>query len=406
MLPAARKSRILSHGRNLLPKLTTSGEALSVGVLTLLLWTPSIFLFFKYGGALGLALSPLYTLSCVLVWRKCTRNSRLAPRTVNRALIYAAFGAILLAVAIGHPLAKSGQFGPGSDSDEALELAVHAVLHGDYPYSARTHLGNPITPLPGWIALAIPFVLLGKAAYLNVFWFGLGLALLGRWSRHPGALAWLLLVSCPAILYEAVTGVDYIANSLVVMLSSLTLILVCRESLGRTLVAAFAFGVALTSRWNFLLIVPLVVSRVAQTAGTRRALASAALVVLFPAVSVTILVLLNGEAPIASSPLHVLTKLRLIGPSATLLGWLVLASATLLCLVLSHPSVNASTFGFLRSAAVVQATLVFGLVLTQWTSGSGARALLTTVFGAFYLCFGLGALHRVSPRRLDGGAED
>lgn len=373
----------------------TSADARGIFFLTLLLWTPSIFLFFKYGGAVGLALSPLYPLCCVLLWRRWAARPWLTSVCANRALICAAVAAVVLSVAIGHPLAKSGRFGAGSDADEALELAVRAVLHGAYPYSHRTHLGNPITPLPGWIALAIPFVLLGKAAYLNIFWFGLGLALLGWRQRScsisAGPFAWLLLVSCPAILYEAATGVDYIANTLAVMLTSLGLLIVCIEGLTPTLAAALALGITLTSRWNFMFLVPLVFSRVAQSAGARRALLAAGAALLFPALVAATLVALPQDASIASSPLHVMTKLSLIGPRANRLGWIVVAVAVIASLALSSRRANASTYAFLRNAAYVQAILVVGLALTQSVTETGSRAFSSTAYGAFYLCFGIHA---------------
>ena len=60
--------------------------------------------------------------------------------------------------------------GGGSDSDDALNLATRALLHGEYPYRIRTYLGSPATYLPGSLLLAVPFVLLGNAAYQDLFW--------------------------------------------------------------------------------------------------------------------------------------------------------------------------------------------------------------------------------------------
>jgi len=374
---------------------STARAAHTILLLVLLLWTPSIFLFFKYGGAVGLALSPLYPLSCVLLWTRWAGHPWLDERRVNRILIGAALATVVLSVAIGHPLAKSGRFGPGSDADEALELAVRAVLHGTSPYGPHTHLGNPITPLPGWIALAIPFVLLGKAAYLNIFWFGLGLAVL-RWCRRSsspstGPFAWLLLISCPAILYEAATGVDYIANALAVMLTSLGLMIACTEGFVLALVVAFAMGVVLTSRGNFLFLVPLILSRIRQKTGAGRTVFVATFLSLFPISTITIILYLASDSGVGSSPLHVLNKLVLLGPHSSSFGWVALAVTALMSIALSWPSVNASTAAFLRNVAAVQAVLVLGVTLTQLRAGAGPRALSATVYGAFHLCFGIGA---------------
>ena len=95
--------------------------------------------------------------------------------------------------------------GKGSDADDALNLAVNELLHGRYPFYARTYLDNPVANLPGTIFLAVPFALLGNSAYQNFFWlmvffiavslsvrsWRLGLmtgvvgALVGRWDALP-----------------------------------------------------------------------------------------------------------------------------------------------------------------------------------------------------------------------------
>jgi hypothetical protein len=64
--------------------------------------------------------------------------------------------AVLLLVTAVHPYVDTG-----SDSDEALEAGCLALLCGDNPYTQRTHLGNPLTPMLGGILLNLPCVLLG-----------------------------------------------------------------------------------------------------------------------------------------------------------------------------------------------------------------------------------------------------
>jgi hypothetical protein len=59
----------------------------------------------------------------------------------------------------------------GSDRDDALLDATSALLRGEFPYSRPTYLGNPITPLPGALLLAVPFVLAGNAALANALWW-------------------------------------------------------------------------------------------------------------------------------------------------------------------------------------------------------------------------------------------
>ena len=83
---------------------------------------------------------------------------------------------VLLAVAFGviYPIANRGVSG-GSDRDEALNIAAAALWRGENPYYQRTYLGNVVSPLPGAILLAEPFVAIGNSAYGNLFWLALAL---------------------------------------------------------------------------------------------------------------------------------------------------------------------------------------------------------------------------------------
>jgi len=77
---------------------------------------------------------------------------------------------LIAAFIVLYPVARSGLFGPGSDRDDALNVALQALLSGHYPYYAQTYLGNPPTPMPGALLLALPFFALGTSAWQNLFW--------------------------------------------------------------------------------------------------------------------------------------------------------------------------------------------------------------------------------------------
>ena len=104
-----------------------------------------------------------------LIWRMAHRlHDRLTER---QALILAALALVALGLvfAIGYPLANSGRSARAAIAMRRLNRDLR-LLSGQYPYHARTYLDNPISPMPGSLLLAAPFVALGRSAYRT--WHG------------------------------------------------------------------------------------------------------------------------------------------------------------------------------------------------------------------------------------------
>lgn len=127
----------------------------------------------------------------------------------------------LLGVVI-YPMANSGLYGVGSDRDDALRVTLDAALSGAYPYGVTTYLGNPPTPMPGAMLLALPFHLLGDVALQNLFW----LTVLVFWARsrfRSSSLAFatlVVLLATPAILQDLTSGGDYFVNAIYVVVAA------------------------------------------------------------------------------------------------------------------------------------------------------------------------------------------
>lgn len=191
-------------------------------------------------------------------------------------------GIATLAFAIVYPRANVHSTTAGSDRDEDADIAVHRLLDGKYPYHAHTYLGNPITHLPGSIFLAVPFVLIGWSALQNIFWLP-SFAVGTRRLFHDGRvtlIALALVLVTPAVLRELVTGGDLISNAIyVLLLTLLTLRLPASRPVLRV-GTALLLGVALSSRANFLFVVPLLAVAIAREDGlleaTRLVMAAAA----------------------------------------------------------------------------------------------------------------------------------
>lgn len=197
------------------------------------------------------------------------------PSTLVYALVGLTCVALIAVFAVVYPLADSGRIGPGSDHDDALNTAVTELLHGRYPYYPRTYLDGPITKLPGAVILAVPFVLLGTSAYQNIVWSGIFVAvaswLLGHTLRGL-VLWWVILLFSPVFWQRFVTGGDLLANNLYVLSFSLFLIWSIQRSTTRFsglshILAATLFGISLSSRVQFLLLVPLMGAALAHSAG-------------------------------------------------------------------------------------------------------------------------------------------
>jgi len=45
-----------------------------------------------------------------------------------------------------------------------------AMFDGKYPYYETSFLGNPISPMPGALLIALPFYVLGWTALQNIVW--------------------------------------------------------------------------------------------------------------------------------------------------------------------------------------------------------------------------------------------
>lgn len=150
-----------------------------------------------------------------------------------------------------------------SDSDNAIDLFIEEFSSGRYPYSAKTFLNNPITPMPGTIILSLPFYILGHSGLQNIFWLCVLLFFMSKKMKNQAgasiaSLAFLLM--SPVILYQVVQATDYLANSIYVLIALVSVyesLTAPHVSYSRMLFACVFLGVALTSRLNFLLILPL-----------------------------------------------------------------------------------------------------------------------------------------------------
>ena len=185
-------------------------------------------------------------------------------------LLYFLFTAIFFLM---YGFANSGAIGGGSDNDDAYNLAVRAILSGNYPYKQYTYLGNGVAYFPGAIFLAIPSVMLGNAALQNLFWLVPMLVFLrkflGTWKAP--LFIFSVLIFCPAFFQTIVTGSDLIASGCYIFMAFILLIELVRFNapLGFRIAAIVFLGVALSSRANYLFNIPLLWAALARLRGPK-----------------------------------------------------------------------------------------------------------------------------------------
>lgn len=200
-----------------------------------------------------------------------------------------------------------------STRDEALDFAARELLHRHFPYrygvvatgAPAGTPSEPITPLPGELLLAMPFLaLFGTAAWQTFAWLAAFYGVSAVATRSTGAaLACLWIVGLtPSGVQEVCAGGNLLANALWVLVLGSWLF--AARAPAMRVAAAMAFGLALSSRPHFALVVPVLLAALARRWGWRQACARVG-IALAGAAAVTLPIYLVH--PDQFSPLHVAT---------------------------------------------------------------------------------------------------
>ncbi|MGB9179029.1 MAG: hypothetical protein WCB68_07245 [Pyrinomonadaceae bacterium] len=361
--------------------------------LAFCLLCPSIGLAEKYGGMAGLAAYIVVALSLLILACRLGLPMFLSNVTEKQAIVLAliTFLGLIALFLILYPIAQSGALGGGSDGDDALDLGATALMHGRYPYYQKTYLGNLISPLPGALFFAVPFVALGRSAYQSLFWlacFFFAVRAYYQSSATALALVWIMLALSPVVLQNVVVGVDYLANSIYVLLFmwwAAACIPRYDLSIWKKVLPSVLLGIALSSRSNFIFNLPPLFSFLVQNAGWKQAIKYAAVTCL-SLLAVTIPFWLYAPdwfAPLSQQP-HKLERLQAILPKAVIV--IPLASFAV-SLALSFKRMGSDPLVLFRNCAIVQAVPALA-VLSLSTMISGGAGLVFASFGIFFMFFG------------------
>ena len=363
--------------------------------LALLLAFPSTGLVQKYAGLAGVA---VYVAAVVGVVFLIARFGGLAAPWVHRhfrSLAVVAVTALAAGFVFLHPLEDGRGPGKSSDRDEGLALAVTRLAEGRTPYYPQNPVSGPLSVLPGAVILASPFVALGNAGYQNVFWLAAFMAA-SAWVFRDKALALLLalvlLGISPSALYEFVSGGDLIANGIYLAV----FLLLALEAWTRPDAPAWSkwaaclmLGIALASRSNFLLLVPLFGAALWRSVGFPKALLASGGAVLIAA-ALTLPFYLHD--PAGFTPLLAREKMAgadhlLPGASLVMIAVTALASLVGAWVLLSIPSEDPQGAFFRWCAIVTLCPVACAVVLFSIVQGRLDFEFTRERFGLMYVFF-------------------
>ena len=357
---------------------------------------PSCYVVQKYFGNLGLAFYLIAAPAFLWISYRFLSGLFLSRLSERQALYLTVATFVALGVIFAYVYPKANTHivgrgvGHGSDADDALNLSVHELLNGRYPFYVETYLHNPIGVLPGAVLLVLPFVLLGGSASQNLFWLAAFFFSLSRtissW-RLSLMLLWTLLIFSPVVMHQLVTGADDAANSIYVLLFMLLVVRWGSEreaAVWKKVLPAVLLGIGLSSRANFVLVLPQLFSELTRRANWQVAAKYLAIVcAAFFAVTLPFWL----YDPERFSPLYTQTNKvpALLLPHAR---FVIPVLGSCIALALAVQSLRRRRATWLRDCAIIQAFLVF-CVVTLSIAQRGTFSLIPIGYGVFFLFFGV-----------------
>ena len=134
------------------------------------------------------------------------------------------------------------------DRWSAMDVAIRALLNGEYPYTAVDHMNGRTSNFPGLLILGMPFYLIGNVGYLQVFAFLLLSYTLYKVLKIENAFRYIiLLLISPAFWWEIFAISDLMSNIILV----LCFILLVKDSLKKDL---FKYPIFLGISSSFLVL--------------------------------------------------------------------------------------------------------------------------------------------------------
>lgn len=319
---------------------------------------------------LAILISTIMSVAVFLFFERAKNKIQLKFHANNDLYAHSLFGFFLLLSFFSYlyffPMINAGLFGYSSDRDEALNIAARAIMNFDYPYHFKTIVsgpahaagldGNPISPFPGAIILALPFVILGDGSLQNFFWIFVLYFFLT--NKTGNALLSLFAVSVilfiPVDYYELISGGDLLANSVLIMLSYFYIFSINWGSLRSVIYLGLLTGLIFSSRLHFSLIAPIFFVAALSRGGIKMSLFYVfSTVISFACVTLPFIIYdFNGF-----SPLHAYRKIGKFDSVVPAFGIIVPLFSLLISIVFS-------IYIYRRSVTMVKSLLYISIVIS------------------------------------------
>jgi hypothetical protein len=236
-------------------------------ILYYLKWTPLLFAGWLAGSMLDLTiylpgmrlafiLLGFVCITMVVAWLRWIQTRQPQPQ-IGWGWFAALGSIVFILYLIVFPRARAKP--DASDSYSALLNGCTQIAHLHFPYYAHSYQGNPITPMPGALLLALPFQIAGRLGLQNIFWVAIFIWFTTRFFRlRSTALAFLLLILANAhTLVNIVAGADYPINWIYVCVAAVLFLHAAEQpSFWKFAATSVLLGLALSSRPTYLLVFP------------------------------------------------------------------------------------------------------------------------------------------------------
>ncbi len=197
-------------------------------------------------------------------------------RHISQGWFLLLFLVLATAFTVLYPLSLKNTLKARSDREDALRIELVALRQHQYPYAARTFLGNPPTPLPGALLLAAPFFSIGHIAWQNLLWVGFFFYFAIHFFRHRATallLLGLFLLFSPSILSDFTSGGDYLTNFFYVAIAIACFVRSLDYAYPISMLAAVFLGLCLSSRGIYaVVLIPLFVLALQRNSRLRAAI--------------------------------------------------------------------------------------------------------------------------------------
>ncbi len=141
------------------------------------------------------------------------------------------------------------------DRDSVINSFLTQVFNGNYPYFAKSQMGNYPGPMPVYFLIALPFQLIGELNILSTLGYVIFFLMLIMQPFKPKFPVLILFVTSLFVYWEIATRSNLFTNSLIILLVIIFFLRINKNNLNkRFFSSALLTGLFLSTRSVFILV--------------------------------------------------------------------------------------------------------------------------------------------------------